>query len=78
MLLLDENDFRVAMLRSILVRKIRKDRMMWKTEREGRKEGRKERAAYLGNQQQNLSDSESNFSHCSIWTSMFMMYILAC
>lgn len=58
MTVLDENDFRVEMLRSILVRKIRKDSMMWKTEREGRKEGRKG-AAYLSNQQQNLSDSES-------------------
>lgn len=40
MIVLDENDFRVEMLRSILVRKIRKDRMMWKTERAGRKEGK--------------------------------------
>lgn len=36
----NENDFRVDMLTSILVNKIRKDRMMWKTEREGRKEGK--------------------------------------
>lgn len=40
MIVLNENDFRVEMLTSILVKKIRKDRMMWKTERAGRKEGK--------------------------------------